>query len=123
MATLKSPRNSRKKKNWAQSSGLKALNKPVNLNGKLRPRSRHHLQSFLRNSAHWVVSEPASTNQLSPWLPEHIEDSKPPVYVKYGRKSINYSTVYPFVFHRESRDAESSANIIFWSNSQNVNPR
>lgn len=74
---------------------------------------------FLRNSAHWVVTESVLVNHTSLWLPDYIKDEKPPVYIKYGKNTLDYSKTHPFVYSKQSRDKVVLPGFVFWANSAN----
>ena len=116
MATLKSPRNTRKKKLWSALYSQRVHTKNISLAGPSSPRSRHKLQTFLRNSAYWVVSESARSSTDTPLLPEFIQNDKPPVYIKYGVNTLDYTKVYPFVLTEDLRDPKAPSRLVFWSN-------
>ena len=123
MATLKSPRNTRKKKLWASAYAQRVHTRNTNLAGASSPRSKHKLQTFLRNSAYWVVSESAKDSTNTFLLPEFIKNDKPPVYIKYGVNTLDYTKVYPFVSHEDLRDPKAPSRLVFWSNISGSVPR
>lgn len=116
MATLKSPRNTRKKKRWALSYAQRVRTKNIDLAGVPTLRSKHKLQTFLRNSAYWVVSESANDTPSTSFLPDFIKNDKPPVYIKYGVNTLDYTKVYPFVLYEDLREPEAPSRLVFWSN-------
>lgn len=65
------------------------------------------MQLFLRDSAHWVVSQPASSTKPYFWLPEFVEGVKPPVRIKYGRKTFDSTRPHPLVFRDHFRSKEA----------------
>ena len=116
MATLKSPRNTRKKKRWALAHSQRVHTKNISLAGVPTLRSKHKLQTFLRNSAYWVVSESTKDTGNTFLLPDFIKNDKPPVYIKYGSNILDYAKIYPFVLHEDLREPHAPSRLVFWSN-------
>ena len=107
MAVLKSPRNNRKKGQWAVSYATSVTPTFHQLNEAKDARAKHNLHKFLKNSSHWV-STTGDKQGANFWLPEYVEGIKPPVYIKYGRNTFNASSVQPLIFRSYFRSKHSS---------------
>ena len=110
MAVLKSPRNSRKKGKWALAYSASIQPTIQSLHEHKTPRSKHKFHSFLRASTHWVsTADHSSQSQF--WLPEFVEGVKPPVNVKYGRRTFDSSRPNPLIFRAYFRSKTSSQRL------------
>lgn len=119
MAVLKSPRNSRNKNKWASQYALKSRT-PSYLTQEFRhPKRAHQLQVFLRDSAHWV--SPIDRDPARPVInPNDPVDGRPPVHIRYGKKSFDTSTIRPVIFRKYFHSKSTSERLFLMINNRNL---
>jgi len=107
LAVLKSPRNNRKKKQWAASYAVKVHKRLpwVDERVKSLPRVKHSLQLFLRDSSHYVVNT-TSSERPPVWFPEDYLNERPQTFIRYGMNAFNAASTHPRPFrqHFSSKD-------------------
>lgn len=117
MAVLKSPRNNRKKKQWAESYAVKVHKSLpwVDERVKSLPRVKHSLQLFLRDSSHYVVNT-TSSERPPVWFPEDYINERPQTFIRYGMNVFNAASTHPRPFRQHFSSKDTRRRFVYLLN-------
>ena len=117
MATLKSPRNTRNKRQWAQQSAFVISQSPSSLRRAPILRSQHRMHRFILRSMQSVVNNPDQPAKLSEKLVKHTDEATSHLLTTYGKRTLNNVSVHPTLLSYEMRLAPARFRFVAWSNS------
>lgn len=114
MATLKSPRNVRKKKKWALAFSLKINKTPIYgvERAKSDVRIRHRLDLFLIALSYQAfVKHPQVSSKFEEGYPTHDVDGRPLLRLLCRDKFFNQMNIQPSLLRRRLLIAKSSSRV------------
>ena len=119
MAVLKSPRNSRNKKKWAQQYSLTRQKLDYRFEERKSARSAHDLHLFLRDSAHWVVM----SGEVPTYNPQEAilnEVKSAPLIIRYGSNHFDSTRPHPLILRKQLRRPSTRENLMTLLNSRTL---